>query len=160
MRLALVPGSFDPMTLGHLDIVRRAAALFDRVVVAVLNNSEKEYTFTPEERVKIASLTVAEVPGTSVVYSDGYLVDLCRTLGACAVVKGLRTPADFGYEMLEVEYNKAHMPELETVFLPASAGLEDCSSTEVRRLLKSGGDFSALVAPEAAEFIRRKIGRV
>ncbi len=158
MRHALVPGSFDPMTVGHLDIVRRASGLFDRVTVAVLCNREKKYTFTPEERVKIASLTVAGVPGVSVVYSDGYLVDLCRALGACAVVKGLRTPADFEYEMLEVEYNRTHLPGLETVFLPAAPGLENCSSTEVRRLIESGGDISGLVVPEAAEYILKKAG--
>jgi len=154
MKIALVPGSFDPMTTGHLAIVRRALKLFDRVVVAVLNNADKKYTFSLDERVQIALRTVAQEERVTVVYSDGYLVDLASSIGACALVKGLRNREDFEYELAGEEYNRSRLPEVETVYLRSAPEFEKVSSTEARRLLAAEADTSGILTPAAAEYIR------
>ncbi len=120
MRLALIPGSFDPMTLGHLDLVRRSMKLFDAVAVACMRNPDKKYLFTDEERMNIALLTVAGIPGVTVLSSDGYTADLAAAAGACALVKGIRSDADLRDEYAQYEFNSQRCPGIETVLLPAS----------------------------------------
>ena len=113
------PGSFDPITLGHLDVVSRAADLFGEVVVAIGRNSTKSHLFSLEERLDLARRALAEVPGATVAPIDGLLVDFCRTIGASAIVKGLRFASDFDYE-LQMAHMNEHVGGVETVFPSAS----------------------------------------
>ena len=144
-RLAVCPGSFDPVTSGHVDVVRRAAELFDEVVVAVLGNPAKAGLFALEERVELleASLTglgtvrVEAVPG-------GLLVDYCRSIGAGAVVKGLRSGNDFAYELPMALMNR-HLSGIETLFVPGDPRLEHVSSSLVKQVSAYGGDVTGLV---------------
>ena len=139
------PGSFDPVTSGHLDVVHRASALFDEVVVAVLTNPVKEPTFTLEERLDMLRESLAGIEGVKIeALSDGLLVDFSTRLGAIAVVKGLRGGTDFGYELPMALMNR-HLTGLETVFLPGDPRFEHVSSSLVKEVAGYGGDVSGLV---------------
>lgn len=139
------PGSFDPVTSGHVDVVRRATRLFDEVVVAVLANPAKEGLFTPAERRDLLDASVGQLPGVRVEIVDGgLLVDYCRRVGAIAVVKGLRSGTDFAYELPMALMNR-HLTGLETVFLPGDPQLEHVSSSLVKEVAGHGGDVSGLV---------------
>jgi len=137
-QLAIVPGSFDPMTIGHLEIVKMALEQSEKVVVAVMNNREKEYLFDMSERVKIAEATVADIPHVEVVGDSGMLVDLYQKLGANAVIKGYRNGKDSAYEQEMADWNKAHLPAFNTVLIPCKKEMENISSTAVREALKEG----------------------
>ena len=115
--LAILPGSFDPMTLGHLELVRRAAKDYARLVIAVMVNPEKETRFTPEERVEIARRTVAEFPQAEVLFDGGMLIDLYDRLGADAVVKGYRDRSDLAYERKMASWNREHNRRFRTVLI-------------------------------------------
>jgi pantetheine-phosphate adenylyltransferase len=152
MKIALIPGSFDPLTLGHVNIIERAAKMFDNVVVAVMINdsakydsslSSKKYMFTMEERLEIARLSVSHIENAEVIARTGMLIDLVDEINATAIVKGIRNAADLEYEMIHAKWNKAHNERAETLFLPAAEGFGAVSSTEVRRIIKSG-DIDAL----------------
>ncbi len=138
LRSAIVPGSFDPITLGHLDIVRRAAALYDRVYLALLINPEKSYLFDLDTRVRMAEVSCADIPNVSVISDDGLLVELAKRLGCEAIIKGVRDENDFKYEMDMALYNRELAPNIETLFLPCDKRLADVSSTRVRELIESG----------------------
>lgn len=139
------PGSFDPVTSGHLDIVRRAAALFDEVIVAVLTNPSKAGTFSLDERLEMLTDSLSGVPGARVdSVPAGLLVDYCRDVGAVAVVKGLRSGTDFAYELPMALMNR-HLTGLETVFLPGSPQFEHVSSSLVKEVAGYGGDVRGLV---------------
>lgn len=148
MRRCVCPGSFDPVTSGHLDVIARAAALFDEVVVAVLRNPAKPGLFTLAERVGLvrASLDGAGVGGTVRVegVEGGLLVDYCRRVGAIAVVKGLRGGTDFAYELPMALMNR-HLTDLETVFLAGDPKFEHVSSSLVKEVATNGGDVAGLV---------------
>ena len=118
-RIAIVPGSFDPITIGHVDIVRRASQMYDEVVVAVMINREKRYLFTMEQRKRLAEAAVLDIPNVSVISSEGMLWKLAKDLGACALVKGYRNETDLAYEQTMAEYNREHNPDAETILLPA-----------------------------------------
>ncbi len=138
------PGSFDPVTEGHLDVIRRAGALFDEVVVAVLTNPAKAATFTLEERLDMLRESLAD-PGVRVEsVQDQLLVDYCRSVGAVAVVKGLRSGTDFAYELPMALMNR-HLSGLETVFLAGDPRLEHVSSSLVKEVVAHGGDVTGLV---------------
>jgi pantetheine-phosphate adenylyltransferase len=146
-RRCVCPGSFDPVTLGHLDILRRAAALYDEVVVTVLHNPAKQGTFPVEQRLALVREALGEELRATVrveAYADRLLVDVCREVGAQAVVKGLRGGTDFAYELPMALMNR-HLSGVETVFLPGDPGLEHVSSSLVREVHRYGGDVSALV---------------
>ncbi len=145
MKIALVPGSFDPVTNGHLDVIRRAAALFDRVVAVVMDNAEKTYLFSRAQRLSLLQGAVADIPGVTADAWDGMLWQYARRCGACAVVKGVRSASDFEYELLQARFNEEHCPEAQTVLLPAAQHLARVSSTEVRRRAACGEDLSQLV---------------
>ena len=143
--VALIPGSYDPITLGHVDIIERAARKFDRVIVAVMNNdsakhdktlSSKTYMFDMEKRLEFVRLSLAHIENVEVISSSGMLIDLFDSVGADVIVKGVRTAADLEYEMKHAKWNKAHNPRVETLFLPASEGLSTVSSTKVRELIE------------------------
>ncbi len=138
MSLAIVPGSFDPITEGHLDIITRAAESYCEVVVAVMNNDAKTYLFSMEERGKMAELATAALPSVRVVCDSGMLVDLFDRLDADVIVKGVRNEADRAYELEMAAYNKNKNPRAETVLLEASADKIHLSSTLVRKSLAEG----------------------
>ena len=139
------PGSFDPVTLGHLDVVRRAGVLFDEVVVAVLTNPAKKPMFALDERLEMLNETLDGVDGVRVVaVTGGLLVDFCREVGAVAVVKGLRSGTDFAYELPMALMNR-HLSGLETVFLPGEPRYEHVSSSLIKEVASYGGDVSGLV---------------
>ncbi len=160
MRLAIVPGSFDPMTLGHLELVKQARARYDRVVVAIMNNAQKQYLFTTEERIEIAKRTISHLQGVEVLFDGGMLVDLYDRLQACAVCKGWRTQADLAYEKKMDEWNRAHNPRFVADFIPAEESYRDISSTEVRRRLETGESLHDLVHPQALSVIEQKRSRL
>lgn len=146
-RRAVCPGSFDPVTRGHLDVIGRAAALFDEVVVAVGSNQSKNALFTPDERVTLLQAECAVWPGVTVTLFSGLLVDFCSEHEIQTVVKGLRTPGDFTYELPMAQMND-HLSGVETVFLATAAQWSYVSSSLVREVARLGGDVSAFL-PDA-----------
>ena len=155
MKLAVVPGSFDPVTLGHVDIIRRAAVLFDKVVVAAMINADKRYHFTAEERIAFLKDAVADLPNVTVDYSDEMLYAYVTRLGACAIVKGIRNGKDSEYEMWMAEYNREHAPACDTLLLPADKSLTEVSSTAIKKMAEEGQDITALVTPMVAAALRK-----
>ena len=144
----MCPGSYDPVTNGHVDVITRAAALFDEVVIAVLYNPAKQGAFPVEERARLLGTALAGVEGVRVeTFADRLLVDVCRELGAGAIVKGLRGGTDFAYELPMALMNR-HMTGIETVFLPGDPRFEHVSSSLVKEVASHGGDVRGLV-PDA-----------
>ena len=161
MSTALIPGSFDPITLGHLDVIARAAAKFDRVVVAVMTNDMqkyvqnalvKQYMFDREERTALAAAACAHLPNVEVIAAGGMLIDLFDRVGADWIIKGVRSAADFEYEQKHALYNRAHNPRAETLYLPADPAFDGLSSTLVREKIRKGESLEGFL-PEAV--IRR-----
>ncbi len=146
-RLAICPGSFDPLTVGHVDLVERAAALFDRVVVAILVNSDKSPLFTQAERVAIVREVFAPVKNVDVEAFDGLLVDYADRRGAVAIVRGLRSATDTDYELSMSLMNRHLKPSVDTVFLPTAASVAHVSSRLVKEVWRLGGDVGGLVPP-------------
>jgi pantetheine-phosphate adenylyltransferase len=165
--IALIPGSFDPITLGHVDIIERTAKKFDRVYVAVMNNdsarhdktlSSKTYMFDMETRLELVKLSTKQIDKVEVISSSGMLIDLFDEIGADVIVKGIRNEKDLGYELIHAKWNKEHNPRVETLFLPASDGLSQVSSTMVRELLDSG-NYDALediLAQNAIKYLKNR----
>jgi len=145
-RIAVYPGSFDPVTKGHADLIRRSLAFSDRVVVAVAVNVSKQPLFTLEERVALIRETV-ELPSVEVRSFDGLLVDFAKAVGASMLIRGLRAVSDFEYEFQMALMNRTLAPALETVFLVPAFDLTYLSSSLVREVARFGGDVSALVDP-------------
>ncbi len=154
VRRAVCPGSYDPVTGGHLDVVRRAAALYDEVVVAVLHNPAKQGTFAPDERVAMVERAVGALGVSGSVRVEAFggrlLVDVCRDVGADVVVKGLRGGDDFAYELPMALMNR-HLTGVETVFLPGAPDLEHVSSSLVKEVVRYGGDVTGLVPDEVRD---------
>ena len=153
MRIAVIPGSFDPMTTGHINIVERAAELFDKVYVAVMINDTKSYMFTREQRTTIAKLSVAHLSNVEVIFDDGMLWELALRLDACAIVKGIRDYKDYQYEFEMAQYNYKKNPNAQTVFLPCDEGAREISSTAVRERIARGEDISDIISKNAIEYI-------
>jgi len=147
LTVAVYPGGFDPVTNGHLDIVSRAAALFDDVIVAVTINVSKEPLFSAEERVAMIRESFEGVPQLTVETLDGLLAQYAQDKQATAIVRGLRAPSDFEYELKMAQMNRHLNERLETVFLAAEADGSYVSSSLVREVARLGGDVSALVPP-------------
>ena len=156
MSLAIVPGSFDPMTLGHLELIKVAAARYDEVVVAVMQNAEKQYLFTTEERVRIAEKTTSALSNVRVISDDGMLIDLYDRLGASAVCKGVRNEIDLAYENKMAEWNHAHNPRFVTELIHAEKDFIDISSTDVRTAMENGKDLSSMVHPAVISMLLEK----
>ena len=155
----LYPGSFDPVTNGHMDLIRRAAALFDRVVVGVLHNPDKQGCFSVEQRLDMLKRACRDVPGVEIVAHGGLLAELTRELGVTVVVRGVRGSADLENETVMARINGQLHPGLETVFLPASAACQDISASMVRQLALFGADLSAYVPREVIRDIEEKFAR-
>ena len=156
MRRAVCPGSFDPVTNGHIDIVGRAAALFDEVVVAVGVNTSKNRLFTAEERVEMLREVSADLPNVSVQTFSGLIVDFCRDIGAVAIVKGLRGAGDYEYELPMAQMN-SHLTDVETVFLPGAVGNAFVSSSLIKEVAALGGDVRGLVPASVHEQLVRRL---
>jgi pantetheine-phosphate adenylyltransferase len=154
-KIAVVPGSFDPITNGHIDIIRRASELYDKVFVAVMINDQKTYSFTLEEREAIAKVALEDMDSVEVISSRGWLWELARDLGACAIVKGYRNDTDLEYEQKMAEFNKEHNPNAETVLLKANEELETLSSTVVREKMLNDEKIDGLVPQKAIELIKK-----
>jgi pantetheine-phosphate adenylyltransferase len=153
-RRAVYSGTFDPITLGHEDVICRAAGLFDELIVAVAVAHHKKTLFTLEQRIAQVEAVFADLPGLRVLPFDGLMMDFCRTQGACAVVRGIRNVADFDYEAQMAGMNRKLAPAVETVFLLPQGQLQCISSTLVREVAKLGGDVSQMVSPGVAEQLR------
>lgn len=142
-RLAVYPGSFDPFTNGHLDLVKRAAQLFDRVVVAIATNSAKKTLFTVEERLAILTEVLHDMPNVEVAHFSGLLVDYCNKVGAKAIVRGIRAVTDFDYEYAIYQLNQELNPGVETVFLLAGKEFSFVSSTLIKEVARYGRNVEA-----------------
>jgi pantetheine-phosphate adenylyltransferase len=154
------PGSFDPVTLGHVDVITRAAGLFDEVVVAVLTNPAKKATFSLDERLEMLAESLGDRPDVRVeAVPGGLLVDFCRQVGAGAVVKGLRSGTDFAYELPMALMNR-HLTGLETVFLPGEPRFEHVSSSLIKEVASHGGDVSGLVPDGVLARLLEGVGMV
>lgn len=152
MKKAIYPGSFDPITFGHLDMIKRSAAIVDELVVGVLNNSAKNSLFSLEERVSMIKEMTKDIPNVTVTSFNGLLVDHMRDIGATIIVRGLRAVTDFEYELQIAQTNHVQEPGIETIFLTTSLQYSYLSSTIVKEFASYGGDISKFV-PE--QFISR-----
>ena len=155
MSIAVVPGSFDPVTLGHLDVIRRAAELFDEVVVGVATNAGKAPLLDVADRVRLIEAAVAGLAGVRVARVPGLLVDFCREAGATAVVKGLRSGGDYDAE-LPMAWMNAHLG-VETLFLPATPEVAHIASSLVKDVARHGGPIDDLVPPGVADAVRARL---
>lgn len=159
MLRAVYPGSFDPVTNGHLDIIRRCRCLADELIVGVLNNKAKTPLFSVEERVKMLEEMTKNMTGVKVVPFEGLLVDFAKEMSAGIVVRGLRAVTDFEYELQMAQTNNKLSPELETVFLTTSLEYSYLSSTIVKEVAAFGGDISQFVPNLVADTMREKMNR-
>ena len=159
MKIALYPGSFDPFTCGHLDITRRSAKLFDRVIVGVYDTPEKKLMFTSEERVALVREAVKDLPNVEVKAFSGLMVEFARREGVAAVVRGLRVNNDFEFEFDMAMINRKLAPEIELVCLLASPEYQFLSSSIMKEVASLGGDFADLVPPFVAKAVLAKVGR-
>ncbi|MBE3557099.1 MAG: pantetheine-phosphate adenylyltransferase [Firmicutes bacterium] len=156
MRTAIYPGSFDPVTYGHLDLIERATRIFDRVIVAVLRNTDKPGLFSIEERMGLLREACQSFAGVEIDAFDGLLVDYVRSKGADVVVRGLRAVSDFEHELQMALMNRTMAPEVETFFMMTSAGYSFLSSSLVREIASFGGPVHDLVPPHVEVALRRK----
>ncbi len=157
MRSALVPGSFDPITKGHVNIIKRAAAMFDKIYVTAFINAAKTPRFDISDRLEMMRAACAHLDNVVCDTDSGMLADYCKDKGICTVVKGARNSADYEYEVKMAQFNRERNPDLDTVILPAEKGYEDISSTALYELIKSGGDYKRFLPDEAAEIIVKLI---
>ncbi len=146
-KTVICPGSFDPVTLGHLDVIKRSAKMFDHVIVAVLINSAKSPSFSIEERIELLEKVTEDLENVEIVSFEGLLAEYCKERGVDAIVKGLRAVSDFEYEFQMAITNKKLNPQLETIFLMADADSMYLSSSMVREVASMGGDISNFVPP-------------
>ncbi len=161
VRKVACPGSFDPVTNGHLDIIGRAAGLYDEVVVAVLINRNKSSLFTVEERMAMVRREIAPIEGDiDVVSFDSLLMDFAEREGAALIVRGLRAVADFEYEYQMAGMNQQLNDRIETVFLMADVSLQPIASRLVKEIAMYGGDISKFVTPAVAEEVRQRVTKI
>ena len=153
-RIAVVPGSFDPMTNGHISIVKRATELYDTVYVAVMINDKKQYMFTLEQRESIARACLDGMTNVKVISSRDWLWHLCMELDACAIVKGYRNETDLKYENEMALFNKEHYPKAETILLKADNSMTDLSSTLIRDKILNGQCLDEYLPQKAVEVIK------
>ncbi len=157
MKIAVYPGSFDPITCGHLDIIKRSCKLFDKVIVAVLNNSEKTPLFSVDERVEFIRKCTRDIANCDVESFSGLLVDFAHKVGANSVIRGLRAISDFEYEFQMALLNKKLAPDVETVFMVTNLNCLYISSSVVKEICHFGGNADGLIPPEIINDIKYKI---
>lgn len=156
MRIAICPGSYDPVTFGHMNIIERSAGLFDKVIVAIMVNAAKHSYFTHEERVQMVREVTGHIPNVEVLAYRGLVAELAREKEACALVKGLRAVTDFEYEFQMALINKKLNPELETMFITTDAKFMYLSSSSVREIASFGGDLKDFVPACIEERIHQR----
>lgn len=156
MKTAVYPGTFDPITNGHTDLITRATRLFDHVVVAVAKDTGKQPVCGIDERVELARVALDGVPGVEVIPFEGLLVSFCRRYGASIVIRGLRAVSDFEFEFQLASMNRRLAPEIETIFLTPAEQYAFISSTLVREIARLGGDVSEFVHPEVRRLFDSK----
>ena len=149
MKKAIFPGSFDPITLGHYDIIKRGVSLFDEIIIAIGINAEKKYMFPLEQRKRFIEAAFADEPKVKVITYEGLTIDLCKKLDAQFILRGLRNPADFEFEKAIAHTNRK-LSKIETVFLLTASQTSYISSSIVRDVIRNGGDYSVLV-PESVK---------
>jgi len=154
---ALYPGSFDPVTRGHLDLVERALPLFDHLTVAVARNSSKQPTFTADERVRMLQEVLPTARRLSVTSFSGLVVDFCRSQGIGAILRGVRTVSDFEYEYQMALTNRHLVPAIETVFVMPSVQFSYVSSSLIREIVRNGGDVSSFLPPVVERALRDRL---
>jgi pantetheine-phosphate adenylyltransferase len=154
-RIGVYSGTFDPLTLGHEDVIRRAAGLFDTLIVAVAAAHHKKTRFDLSQRMSQVSQVLADIPGLQVLPFEGLMVDFCCQQGATAIVRGIRNITDFDYEAQMAAMNRKMAPDVETLFLLPQPQWQCISSTLVREIAKLGGDVSQMVSPLVAEQLRQ-----
>lgn len=157
MKVAVYPGSFDPITLGHLDVITRGAKVFDKVIVGVLVNSDKNGLFDLEERVELIKSVTSDLKNVEVVSFNGLLIDFMKQCEANVILKGLRALSDFEYEFQMALMNNKLDPEIETLFMMTSAQYSYLSSSAVKQVAKFGGNLDGLVPSEIIPIVREKI---
>jgi len=155
---ALYPGTFDPPTNGHLDLIERGAKLFDHLIVAVLNNPGKDPLFTVEERVEMLKESTVALKNVSVATFDGLMVEFARSQGVSAVLRGIRAISDYEYEFQMALMNRRLAPEIETVFLQPAGRYSFVSSRMLKEVFSFGGDVSGLVPPNVLKRLRNRMG--
>ena len=155
---ALYPGTFDPPTNGHIDLIKRGAKIFDHLTVAVLNNPVKDPLFTVEERAEMLREATAEIGNVSVARFDGLMVEFARQQGASAVLRGIRAISDYEHEFQMALMNRRLAPEIETVFLQPAGRYSFVSSRMVKEVFSFGGDITGLVPPNVLKRLRTRIG--
>ncbi len=155
---ALYPGTFDPPTNGHIDLIQRGAKLFDHLIVAILNNPMKDPLFTVEERVEMLKESTSALSNVSVATFDGLMVEFARQQGASAVLRGIRAISDYEYEFQMALMNRRLAPEIETVFLQPAGRYSFVSSRMLKEVFAFGGDVSGLVPPNVLKRLRDRIG--
>ena len=156
-RVGVYPGTFDPITLGHLDIIRRGAHLVDRLVIGVTTNPSKEPMFTVAERMEIVTREVADIPGVTVVEFDSLLMDFAESQGSSLILRGLRAVADFEYEYQMAGMNQQLNDDIETVFLMADVSLQPIASRLVKEIARYGGAIDKFVTPAVAADVAKKL---
>lgn len=154
MRKAIFPGSFDPITLGHIDIIERSLPLFDEIIIAIGVNAEKKYMFSLEERIKFIEEAFKYEDKISVISYEGLTIDLCKKLEADFILRGLRNPADFEFEKAIAHANRT-LSKIDTVFLLTSANTSYISSSIVRDVIRNGGDYTLMV-PSSVKLSKSK----
>ena len=159
MRIGIYPGSFDPVTLGHLDIIERASRMVDKLVIGVLVNGAKSPMFTTDERVELIKKVTKDMPNVVVEANDGLLVDFAEAKGAGVIIRGLRAVTDFEYELQIAQTNHKLNPNVDTVFLTTSVEYSYVSSSIVREIASYGGDISQFVPECIVDEIYKKAGR-
>ena len=157
MTRAIYPGSFDPVTLGHLDIIKRASKIFDELIVGVLNNNSKSPLFSVEKRVKMLNDVVKDLPNVKVMSFEGLLVDFARKVDAQIIVRGLRAVTDFEYELQMAQTNRVLAPDVDTVFLTTTLEYAYVSSTIMKEVARFGGDLSSFAPPEIIQALCKKM---
>lgn len=156
MKTAIYPGSFDPVTLGHYDIIERSSQIFDRLIVGVLNNSAKSPLFSVEERVKMLKDVTKELPNVEIKSFDGLLIDFARENQAQVLVRGLRAVTDFEYELQMAQMNRVIAPEIDTLFLTTNLKYAYLSSSIAKEVAMYGGDISAFLDPAVEREVQKK----
>jgi len=157
VKIAIYPGTFDPITNGHWDIIRRSAKMFDRIIVAVTENPAKKAVFPIEERVEMVRETILDLKHVAVESFDGLTVDFARKMGARYIVRSLRAVTDFDYELQMGMMNRQLAPDIETVFLVPAAKYSFVSSTLVKDVIRLGGDISNFVPPSVERRLRERL---
>lgn len=153
MKIALFPGSFDPVTIAHVDIIERSVSLFDKIIIGVGANSNKTPMFGVETRVKILENVFSHNPRIEVQAYEGLTIDFCNKVGALYMIRGIRTVSDFEYEKAIAQMNHELDPRIESIFILSNPGYSSISSTIVRDILRHRGDISKFVPPETLKFL-------